>query len=279
PRHGKSIIQCRNHGWAFDMDGALRSTPHWGGFREHHRDGFDPGCHGLKPVRCEQWRQWLFVNLDGNAPPFSDYLAPFSKHFAEYNLDALVHNETIPLEIRGNWKIVEENFLEVLHLPLVHARLSRYAPFQEHDIVVDDLCIGTVIERGLPESWSPTPLPRFAAIPKTERKAKNLALFPNFKIVIGPDHCCTMVEFPSGAALTRQRWDFYFVGEGATDSQYDASRREIIEFFRETNEEDVGIIETTQAGRSSPGYAGGVFSSVWEPAVHQFQRLVLRYIS
>ena len=278
PSHGNSVVRCPYHAWAFDMNGALRSTPHWGGFRTHQLEGFDPGCHGLRRVRCEPWHDWLFVNIDGEAPPLETYLAPFAAQCDEYDLHLLAHVETVPFDIDGNWKIVEENFLETLHLPPIHVRLSEYAPFHEHVVVVDGPCLGTLIETGLPAAWSPDPLPRHSALAADARNAKNLALFPNFKLVIGPDHCCSMIEFPRGAGLTHQRWDFYFVGEESTQPRFETSRREIIDFFVETNVEDKSAVASLHVGRASPGYTGGVFSEVWEPAVHGFQRLVAEHI-
>jgi choline monooxygenase len=278
PCGGASIIKCPYHAWAFDLDGRLKSTPHWGGYRQHELAGFDRSRHRLQPIRCVAWHDWLFINIDAEAPELCDYMATFSPHFAEYDLGSLRHHRTTPYRIAGNWKIVEENFLEVIHLPPVHKRLSEYAPFQDHRLVVDGHCIGTIIETGLPAAWDATALPRFPAMSRDARNAKNLSLFPNFKLVIGPDHCCSMVELPDGAGLTRQRWDFYFVEEGASDPRYEKARASIIDFFCETNEEDLSAIEELHIGRRSPGYAGGVFSAVWEPAVQQFQRLVAGYI-
>jgi choline monooxygenase len=274
----KSVIRCPYHAWAFDMDGELRSTPHWGGYREHKLADFDTTCHGLYPVRCERWNQWVFVNIDGEAAPLADYIAPFATHFEEYDLANLKHCEMVPFEVPGNWKLVEENFLEVAHLPPIHKRLSEYAPFQDHEIVFDDHCMGTVIETGLPAAWSEDPLPRFPGIAAHAQNAKNIALFPNFKLVIGPDHCASMVEIPTDVALTKQRWDFYFYGENSAEDRYEAARRCVIDFFVETNEEDMSAVAGLHQGRTSPGYRGGVFSKVWEPGVHHFQKLVAYYM-
>ena len=126
---------------------------------------------------------------------------------------------------------VQENFIEVLHLPPIHVRLSEYAPFQEHAVITDGNCVGTIIETGLPASWAENPLPRYPRVDAESRTAKNLLLFPTFKLVIGPDHCCSMIEFPVSAGFTRQRWDFYFLGDGTRDPSYEPARREIIDFF------------------------------------------------
>lgn len=278
PLKSAQTIRCPYHSWAFDMDGMLKSTPHWGGFKKHRLEGFDPSCHGLKSIPCVQWHDWIFVNIDGQAPPFHEYIDSFASHLTEYNLESLTHAETRPFEMKANWKIVQENFIEVLHLPPVHIRLSEYAPFQEHAVVANGNCVGTIIETGLPSSWAKPALPRYCRVNATSRTAKNLLLFPTFKLVIGPDHCASMIEFPVSAEFTRQRWDFYFLDTASHDPLFEPARREIIDFFCETNEEDLWAVEGLQRGRHSPSFEGGVLSEVWEGGVHQFFRLNLGYM-
>ena len=271
---GNQTLTCRYHAWTFDLDGHLRATPHWGGFNQPQAEGFDRSCHGLKPVAVAQWHDWLFINLDGRAPSFDEYASPFLPYFSEYDLDEAVWTTCLPFDIKANWKLVAENYLEVLHLPNVHTVLAEAAPFQQHHVVADGPCLGTVIETGLPSSWSENGLPRWPGISKTAQNAKNMALFPNFKLVIGPDHCCSMVEFPGGAAKSHQRWDFYFVGAGGQDDRYKPARDAIIEFYRKTNVEDLEAVEGVQAGHMSPAMTGAQFSGAWEGAVHHFQKLV-----
>jgi choline monooxygenase len=274
PLGGAAALVCRYHGWGFDLDGRLQITPHWGGHGQPNAEGFDRACHGLKPVRMARWHDWLFVNLSGDAPAFEAYMQPFARHCDEYDLSLLRHAATSRFEIRANWKLVEENFLEVLHLPKVHRGLNAVAPFQDHEMVLDGPCLGTIVRVGLPEHWADPALPRFPRLGADNRTAKNLALFPNFKLVLGPDHCASMIEFPLDAATTRQRWDFYFVGETALDPRFGPARKAIADFFVEVNGEDVGILEDMQAARASPVAGGGVFSAAWEPVVHGFQKLV-----
>lgn len=271
---GAGSLVCRYHGWVFDLDGGLRLTPHFGGFGSPTQEGFDRACHGLKPVRMARWHDWLFVNLSGDAPPFEDYLAPFAARLVDYDLGLLRHARTASFDIAANWKLVEENFLEVLHLPNVHPGLNAVAPFKDHEMVNDGPCLGTVIRVGLPATWAEPALPRFPRLEADDRMAKNLALFPNFKLIVGPDHCASMIEFPDGAARTRQRWDFYFVGAESLDARFAQARAAIVDFFLEVNGEDVGILEDMQVARASPAAGGGVFSGAWEPVVHGFQKLV-----
>ena len=274
PLAGAGSLVCRYHGWTFDLGGVLRLTPHFGGYGTPAQADFDRTCHGLRPVRMACWHDWLFVNLSGDAPPFESHLAPFAAQLEDYDLGLLRHARTAPFDIAANWKLVEENFLEVLHLPNVHPGLNAVAPFKDHEIVSDGACLGTVIRVGLPAAWAEPALPRFPRVGSDNRTAKNLALFPNFKLVVGPDHCASMIEFPEGAARTRQRWDFYFVGADSLDERFAAAREAIVDFFVEVNGEDVGILEDLQAARASPAAGGGVFSGVWDAAVLGFQKLV-----
>ena len=278
--NGLATLRCRYHGWTYDLDGALRLTPHWGGHNQAQAEGFEKSCHGLKPVRMARWYDWIFVNVDGLAEPFADYAAPFMTHVAEYDFDDATWALTLHYDIAGNWKLVAENYLETLHLDFVHTLLAEAAPFQQHEVIADGACLGTIINVGLPATWTKAEsLPRWPGIDDANRTAKNLALFPNFKFVIGPDHACSMVEFPDGAGQSHQRWDFYFHGDGATAPHYADARKAIIEFFDTTNVEDFNAVEAVHKGHMSPAMQGARFNGIWEGGVHHFQKLVAHYMS
>ncbi len=279
PARDLQRLRCRYHGWTFDLEGALRFTPHWGGHNDGAMEGLDRSCLGLRPVRMERWHDWLFVNIDGRAEPFEDYAAPFMAHAAEYDFGEARHALTLHYDIAGNWKLVAENYLETLHLDFVHTVLAEVAPFERHEVIAEGACLGTIIATGLPAAWSEgEALPRWPGIDQENRTAKNLALFPNFKFIIGPDHACSMVEFPEGAGRSRQRWDFYFHGDGADGERWDGARRAVIGFFDKTNIEDFKAVEAVHEGHRSPAMDGARFNGIWEGAVHHFQKLVAHYM-
>ena len=63
PKNVGKLIRCPYHAWAYDLDGNLRASPHFGGINKHQPNGFDSANHGLKSVRIKVWHDWIFINL------------------------------------------------------------------------------------------------------------------------------------------------------------------------------------------------------------------------
>ncbi|MDP6267949.1 MAG: Rieske (2Fe-2S) protein, partial [Arenicellales bacterium] len=86
PCQGEKLLHCAYHGWAYGMDGGLRGTPHWKtGDRSAPAD-FDPQHYGLEPVRVAVWLDQVFVNIDGKAPKFEQFVAPLTSRWQSYDL-------------------------------------------------------------------------------------------------------------------------------------------------------------------------------------------------
>ena len=58
------IISCPYHAWAYDLDGNLIASPHFGGTNNHAPQGFPPSDNGLKSIRIEIWHDWIFININ-----------------------------------------------------------------------------------------------------------------------------------------------------------------------------------------------------------------------
>ena len=81
--------------------------------------------YGLIPARCETWGGFVFINLDPEALPLLDYLAPLPSHVPS----SVFANRYIALhvqkELNCNWKIASEAFLEAYHVMETHPQLMR----------------------------------------------------------------------------------------------------------------------------------------------------------
>ena len=60
----------------------------------------------------------------------------------------------------------------------------------------------------------------------------------------------------------------------ALSKRFAPARQQIVDLWREVNDQDVAIVERLQQGRTSPAMDGGVFSPYWETTVHRFHQLV-----
>jgi phenylpropionate dioxygenase-like ring-hydroxylating dioxygenase large terminal subunit len=115
-------LTCRYHGWSFGLDGALRGVPAEKNFACLHK-----AERGLRPIRCEIWHGFVFINLDDEAAPLSDHLAPLEREIDGFPLDDVVVISVQEIEVDCNWKLVYENFLESYHLRTIHQ--TTLAPF------------------------------------------------------------------------------------------------------------------------------------------------------
>tara|TARA_R110000850_G_scaffold202965_2_gene329016 strand:+ start:31258 stop:32619 length:1362 start_codon:yes stop_codon:yes gene_type:complete len=113
---------CSFHGWTYDLDGNLRSavSESRAGFPE----GFDKSTRGLRRVRVENYRGFIFGTLNEEAEPLSDHLAE-TKTF----IDLIVDQSPQGVEVlkgcstytyEGNWKSAAENGLDGFHVNAVH---------------------------------------------------------------------------------------------------------------------------------------------------------------
>ncbi|HWE44787.1 MAG TPA: aromatic ring-hydroxylating dioxygenase subunit alpha, partial [Caulobacteraceae bacterium] len=115
---GKELT-CKYHGWRYALDGRLRSAVDFGA-----PDGFDPREFALFGARLENWRGYLFVNLDPSAVPVADELAPLEDLWARRDVPAHPFTLRRTHEIACNWKTYVENYLEGYHVKAVHPELS-----------------------------------------------------------------------------------------------------------------------------------------------------------
>lgn len=276
PCHVRSVLTCPYHSWAYDLDGRLKATPYFGGYRRHAVAGFDPDEHGLFPVRCEQWHDWVFINLNGDAPSLDEYVEPLARYLTDIDLGRLTALCKIDFgAVRANWKFLVENFIEPYHVPMVHPRTAAGQPLREHYTMADGHCVGCAVDvAAAPASGQPPESAAPRARNALDMSSRYLLLFPNF--VLGaylPDQVGVHLNIPEGPDRTRQCRVIYHFGENPPDRD---TVQGIQELWRKVHEEDHDICERLQEGRASPVMEdGGVLSPHWETSVHQFHKLVI----
>ncbi len=116
-------FNCVYHGWIYGNNGELQRVPG----DEAYTEAFDTKTLGLKgPAQFDQYRDFWFMNLDGNAPPLKEYLAQATDY-----IDLIIDQspsgqmEVLPgtqeYDVSANWKLMVENSVDDYHLPSTHS--------------------------------------------------------------------------------------------------------------------------------------------------------------
>ena len=132
-------ITCPYHAWSYDLEGALKATPHVGGPNIHNDETVICENLSLNRVRSVMWRDVVFVNLSGLAPEFSDIARPLRERWAEFEQPIYSGGAVVfTLEVDCNWKLAVENYCEAYHLPFIHPGLNSYSRLEDHYNILDD---------------------------------------------------------------------------------------------------------------------------------------------
>ena len=108
------LIICPYHAWTYDLAGNLTRA------RKIPADRLGGIC--VPPVRVDEMAGFVFVNLDPDAKPLSEYAPGIAERLIELAPDARERRLTARLThtFDANWKIAVENYNECYHCPNVH---------------------------------------------------------------------------------------------------------------------------------------------------------------
>lgn len=119
---------CRFHGWSWALDGELRRIPEQWDFPQTRDRKM---C--LPDVPVGRWGGFVFVNPDGQAGSFEDWIGELPRHFDSAPLE----NRRVALHVArvmpANWKVAMEAFMESYHVSPTHPQsvpVSEYAETQ-----------------------------------------------------------------------------------------------------------------------------------------------------
>ncbi len=279
----RNLIRCPYHSWSYDTDGALKSTPHIGGFGENTAPGFSCEGNGLKEVRSAQWMGIIFINLSGAGESFTDFIGPLNQRWEAFTGAGVMEKlhvastySNTELAITANWKFALENYCEAYHLPWVHPNLNSYSPLNQHEnLEINEYMTGQVtLNYTLAEASGHT-LPKFAAWPSDKHSyGEYVSLYPNLLLGMQVDHAFAVILQPHSPSTTLEKLQIAYVNEEATQQSMQACREAVMASWRLVFEEDAVAVEGMQRGRASPGFKGGVFSPVLDSPSHAFHKWV-----
>lgn len=275
----RGAIRCPYHSWSYDLDGALKATPHVGGPGHNTAAGIDRETLGLVPVRTHIWRDIVFVNLSGNAAGFEQAHADVMARWGEFS--APVHHSgadsSFKLEVNTNWKLAVENYCESYHLPWIHPGLNTYSRLEDHYHIEEPGRFsgqGTLVYRQLKGDAGEVFPDTDNLSRKWDTSAEYISLFPNVLLGVHRDHSFAIILEPAGQDRTVEHVEIYYHQPEAVGDRYRNLRKKNAELWRTVFEEDIFVVEGMQKGRNATGFDGGRFSPVMDNPTHLFHQWV-----
>ncbi|MFE7129552.1 aromatic ring-hydroxylating dioxygenase subunit alpha [Streptomyces sp. NPDC057638] len=258
----RRTLRCPYHAWSYDLDGALVAAPHLARMPDLDRAGY-----GLRPVALREWLGYAWLCLADEPPPFEESVpGAAAERLGEaaaidrYRAEDLAVGRRIRYDVRANWKLIVENFMECYHCPTIHPELTAVLPeFARgyaaqssvgHGAAFAEGARGFTVDGGAGFGR----LPELAA--EQDRRYYAITVRPQVFINLVPDHVIVHRMFPTAHDRTVVECDWLYSPE-VIESGVDLSRS--VELFHRVNVQDFAACEMTQPGMGSRAYrAGGV---------------------
>ncbi|MEL6404112.1 MAG: aromatic ring-hydroxylating dioxygenase subunit alpha [Chloroflexota bacterium] len=272
-RGNRKSMQCKYHGWTYDLEGKLMRAPEFEGVKN-----WNPAEVCLTSVKVETWGPWVFVNLEPTAQPMATVYGTIHDEIktAGFNIDQMKLVERRDYLIDCNWKVYVDNYLEGYHLPIAHPGLFREVDYDKYEVETfryyskQHAPIREVDEKEVRDR-------RYVRSGEAEADALYYWIFPNVMLNVYLDNTSINIILPVGHDKTLTIFEWYFEAPGTSEGW--GSMQDIIAFSDEIQQEDIELCEWVQRGLQSKAYTQGRFSALRENGVHHFQSLVHEYLT
>ncbi|TDW29444.1 aromatic ring-hydroxylating oxygenase subunit alpha [Cryobacterium psychrophilum] len=265
---GQRNFRCGYHAWTYDLDGKLIAAPNLTRMPDLDRQDY-----GLKRVHVREWLGYLWVCVADEAPSFEetvlgevvDRLGEVS-NLDRYAVDTLVVGKRIVYNVKANWKLIIENFMECYHCATIHPELTEVLPefadglaaqlFVNHGAAFGEDIKGFTVDGSAGVDLLP------GVNPDQDRKYYAITVKPQIFINMVPDHIIFHRMFPISEDLTIVECDWLYLPSVVENG---ADLTNSVELFDRVNRQDFDVCERTQPSMSSRMYTGG---GVLVPAEH-----------
>jgi Rieske 2Fe-2S family protein len=269
----KRHLQCPYHAWTYALDGKLFAAPNMGALKGEDGVGIDRVRYGLIAVELREWLGYAWVCLADEPPSFElDVIGEVTTRLDDpaaidhYGIDELRVGHREVYDVKANWKLIVENFMECYHCATIHPELVDVLPEFAAGLAAQYF-VGHGAEFG-PEidGFTVDGTAGFDNLPgiseDQERKYYAITIKPTVFVNLVPDHIIFHRMYPLAADRTIVECDWLYTGDVVADDR-DVSRS--VELFHRVNQQDFDACERTQPAMSSRAYRNG---GVLVPAEH-----------
>jgi Rieske 2Fe-2S family protein len=257
---GQRKLQCGYHAWTYGLDGALVAAPNLTAMED-----VDRSRYGLIPVHLREWLGYAWVCIADEPPSFEETVVGAaaarlgsSDAIDGWHIDRLDVGRRITYDVRANWKLIVENFMECYHCATIHPELTEVLPefadgyaaqyYVGHGAAFGDDVQGFTVDG----SEGVDSLPGLDT--EHDRRYYAITINPQVFVNLVPDHVIFHRMYPVAADRTIVECDWLYLPE-VVESGKDLSRS--VELFHRVNEQDFDAAERCQLASNSKAYADG----------------------
>jgi phenylpropionate dioxygenase-like ring-hydroxylating dioxygenase large terminal subunit len=244
--HKQGRITCPYHAWTYAIDGKLIGVARSDMFAD-----LDKSQRSLVKLPSKVWGGIVYAQLDGSEPDWSNLSSQVAEDFAALGIpDGHIYGRQT-FDLKANWKVVLEPFLEGYHVQRLHAA-SIGDQFVDAPSTVD-LFGANVRQVSGRIGYEPFMLDEDPNANVHKLVTHAYTAFPNLVIVTSQYYVSAMILMPYGPDRTIVHY-FMITPEEATSPKaeevFERSYKLIIDVF---GGEDFRAAQITQAGLST-GY-------------------------
>jgi Rieske 2Fe-2S family protein len=273
----KRNFQCPYHAWTYGLDGKLVAAPNLTSMPDVDRVEY-----GLKTVHLREWLGYAWISLADEPASFEETVQQDVRErlgnldaIGNYQVSELDLGRRITYDVKANWKLIIENFMECYHCATIHPELTEVLPefadgyaaqyYVGHGAVFGEEIKGFTIDgsEGF-ENLS-------GVDAEQDRRYYAITVRPQVFINLVPDHVIIHRMYPMAADRTIVECDWLYAKDVVATGK-DVSRS--VELFHRVNEQDFEACERCQPAMSSRAYRDGGVLVPSEHHIAEFHRWV-----
>lgn len=256
----KRAFQCPYHAWTYDLEGKLIAAPNLTKMPD-----IDRYEYGLSKIAVREWLGYVWVCLAAEPPSFEDSVMRDVQDrlgdlesVEHYEAEKLAVGRRISYDVKANWKLIIENFMECYHCATIHPELTEVLPefadgfaaqyYVGHGALFGENVSGFTVDGSEGVDHIP------GVTESQDRRYYAITIRPQVFVNLVPDHVIVHRMFPLAADRTIVECDWLFL-PGVVGSGRDLTRS--VELFHRVNQQDFDACERCQVAMDSRVYREG----------------------
>jgi len=256
-------LQCPYHGRTFGLDGRFRGMPEFDGVED-----FPSPSDDLPQFPTMVWKGIVFTGTEPKG--IEACLEELNRRLEWLPIESFQYDPSRQrsYEIKANWALYVDNYLEGFHIPFVHKDLHAALDYDNYST---ELFEGGVLQIGIASEGEPAfDLPETSPDFGKSVAAYYYWIYPGLMLNFYPWGLSVNLVVPLSVDRTRIIYQG-FVGDKTALGMGAGGDLDKVEH------EDQEIVEATQRGVESGSYDRGRYSPSKEKGVHHFHRILYEF--